>query len=316
MNNVDPILARLQQRSVYLSGCRICYGLTPMAPSYKNPLKERVSAELFSRIPRQSGVYFFYNRSGKLLYIGKAKNLRARLSSYRNAKPGAVPEKVIEMIERAHSIRWEVCASEKEALLREGELLHAVRPPFNTAGAWETQYLFIGTRIEKFRKSGISVLHFQLTSREFEEGYKLFGCFKHRPRTKEGYNALLRLIYAASQKKERFHFPARITRSSPAYRYSLKIPDAWSPPLHRFLTGRSNRFLHLLIEKILENDTIPPYMYPSLQHDFEKAREFFLIGPRATCRMKTRHGLGATPLSHRKMDRLIAKELGELVGVP
>ena len=206
MNNVDPILARLQQRSVYLSGCRICYGLTPMAPSYKNPLKERVSAELFSRIPRQSGVYFFYNRSGKLLYIGKAKNLRARLSSYRNAKPGAVPEKVIEMIERAHSIRWEVCASEKEALLREGELLHAVRPPFNTAGAWETQYLFIGTRIEKFRKSGISVLHFQLTSREFEEGYKLFGCFKHRPRTKEGYNALLRLIYAASQKKGTFPF--------------------------------------------------------------------------------------------------------------
>src|SRR4051812_25557289 len=98
---------------------------------YQNPLTARVGREFFAALPRTPGVYVMYGLSNHVIYVGKAKNLRARLASYRRARPHQVSRKVIRLIHVIDEIRYETCESEAHALLRENELLRLHRPLFN-----------------------------------------------------------------------------------------------------------------------------------------------------------------------------------------
>jgi excinuclease ABC subunit C len=70
--------------------------------------------------------------SDLLLYVGKAKSLRQRLSSYRY--PVRASRKTVRLMHAVRRIDWEVCPSEQAACLRENELLRVHRPPFNRVG--------------------------------------------------------------------------------------------------------------------------------------------------------------------------------------
>lgn len=98
------------------------------------PLVDRLGADFFRQLPQSPGVYRLMDASGSLLYVGKAGNLRARLSSYRRTRNQS--RKTIRLIHQAHTIQWEVCSSEAAARLRENELLRNHRPKFNRAGTW------------------------------------------------------------------------------------------------------------------------------------------------------------------------------------
>ena len=98
------------------------------------------------QIPQNSGVYFFsakggpaYGGKNKILYIGKAANLRARLRSR------ILPKEI-------GAISWEVLRSEAEALIREAELIKKYRPKFNVLMRDDKQYFYVGFSKEKFPK--------------------------------------------------------------------------------------------------------------------------------------------------------------------
>jgi excinuclease UvrABC nuclease subunit len=98
---------------------------------YENPLAKRFDSAFFRAIPRAPGVYFLRGELDEVLYVGKAKDLRARLRSYRQARPDQVSRKVIRLIRIVRKIEWEECGTEKDALLRENRLLRELKPPFN-----------------------------------------------------------------------------------------------------------------------------------------------------------------------------------------
>jgi excinuclease ABC subunit C len=76
-------------------------------------------------------VYFWHDGKGKILYIGKAVNLRARVTSYfSNARRD---RRTRDLVERARTIRCEVTSTELDALLRESALIKREQPPFNRA---------------------------------------------------------------------------------------------------------------------------------------------------------------------------------------
>lgn len=82
-------------------------------------------------LPEQPGVYFWLDGRGKVLYIGKAVDLRARVTSYfSNARRD---RRTRELLERARSIRFEVVSTELQALLRESALIKQEQPQFNRA---------------------------------------------------------------------------------------------------------------------------------------------------------------------------------------
>jgi excinuclease ABC subunit C len=82
--------------------------------------------------PRAPGVYGMVDRNGELVYVGKAKNLRARLLTY--FRPVSRGKKTARIMARAKTIVWETCPSEFAALLRELELIRRWRPRWNVQG--------------------------------------------------------------------------------------------------------------------------------------------------------------------------------------
>ena len=85
--------------------------------------------------PAGSGLYFMKGSGDKVLYIGKAKNLRSRAGSYFqqggdiSASRGP---KIVEMISKVESVDFLETVNEVDAMLKEARLIKDVRPPYNT----------------------------------------------------------------------------------------------------------------------------------------------------------------------------------------
>ena len=85
--------------------------------------------EQLQNIPQDAGVYQYYDKNGKLLYVGKAKNLKKRVSSYFNKKHEHAKTRVI--VRKICDIQTIVVASEMDALLLENSLIKKHQPRYN-----------------------------------------------------------------------------------------------------------------------------------------------------------------------------------------
>ncbi|MEZ0274194.1 MAG: nucleotide excision repair endonuclease, partial [Roseimicrobium sp.] len=112
-----------------------------------NPITTRLGPEAFTNLPRCPGVYFFYDATGRLLYIGQSLNLRARVTSYRHVSPERHPRRTLRLVHRIARIDWQTCDTPEAAIELERTLLLQHRPPFNRAGTWQAPpwYLHIRT---------------------------------------------------------------------------------------------------------------------------------------------------------------------------
>jgi hypothetical protein len=273
----------------------------------RNLLKSRFEREFFANIPDKPGVYFMRAADGKILYIGKATSLRKRISSYRNAKPGKVGDNIVKLLGKVEKINWELCATEREAWTRELILIRALVPQYNIENAWREDYFFIGlSRVAKGKFT------FHLTSDESRilENVELHGCYPVRRWVKYGYSSLLRLIYAISQENGRFSFPAKISRPSPCYRYTVKIcrPHYWRRRISAFLHGESSRFLHSLVSALLENGNIPEYVRPGLQRDLKSLQSFERTCIQSRNWRRTK-GLEQSFVTHRQLRRRLRESI-------
>ncbi|MDZ7826621.1 MAG: excinuclease ABC subunit UvrC [Gammaproteobacteria bacterium] len=92
--------------------------------------ESRFDHETFLRnLTRKPGVYRMLGEEGEVLYVGKARDLRARVSSY--FRGSGLTSKTLAMVARIRDIRVTVTGSETEALLLEQSLIKAERPPYN-----------------------------------------------------------------------------------------------------------------------------------------------------------------------------------------
>ena len=83
-----------------------------------------------SEIPTRPGVYRFYDKKRRILYVGKAKNLRARLQSY-FAPLDSLHERTRRMVQSAVDLDWTIVKTEFEALQLEFTWIKEFNPPFN-----------------------------------------------------------------------------------------------------------------------------------------------------------------------------------------
>ena len=95
-----------------------------------------------SEIPTNPGVYRFFDETGRVLYVGKAKNLRARLTSY-FAPLNTLQEKTRRMVTAARDVNWTIVKTEFEALQLEFTWIKEFNPPFNVRFKDDKSYPYL-----------------------------------------------------------------------------------------------------------------------------------------------------------------------------
>lgn len=99
------------------------------------PLNETLAATL-KKLPNKSGVYHYFDSEGRLLYIGKAKNLKNRIKSYFRFTPNLsvapnLSARISQMVSQIAYMRYIVVENENDALILENSLIKQLKPKYN-----------------------------------------------------------------------------------------------------------------------------------------------------------------------------------------
>lgn len=89
----------------------------------------QVISDFVTRLPNAPGVYRMINNNGDVLYVGKARSLKKRVSSY--TKPQGLSSRIIRMVQSTVTMEFVTTKTETEALLLEANLIKRFRPRFN-----------------------------------------------------------------------------------------------------------------------------------------------------------------------------------------
>ncbi|MCC6583830.1 MAG: excinuclease ABC subunit C [Chitinophagales bacterium] len=104
--------------------------------------------DIIKNLPKHPGVYRYYDKDGKLLYIGKAKSLKNRVSSYFVNKDHSF--RIELMVRKIHNIEYSIVATEKDALLLENALIKELQPKYNISLKDDKSYPYIKIVNEQF----------------------------------------------------------------------------------------------------------------------------------------------------------------------
>jgi len=127
-------------------------------------------------IPRNPGIYKYYNKENELLYVGKAKDLRKRVSSY--FLKNLTSYKTHELVSRIHHIEFTIVNSEQDAFFLENSLIKNFQPRFNINLKDDKSYPFIVIKNEPFPRVF-------LTRKHIEDGSEYLGPYTSVNRVRE-----------------------------------------------------------------------------------------------------------------------------------
>lgn len=110
--------------------------------------KQFDSEELLLSLPNASGVYRMLDEAGRVLYVGKARNLKSRVTSYFRSK--GLATKTMALMNKTFDIQVTVVASETEALLLEQSFIKSERPPYNVILRDDKSYPYIRFSVHEY----------------------------------------------------------------------------------------------------------------------------------------------------------------------
>jgi excinuclease ABC subunit C len=128
--------------------------------------------DLVAMLPGNPGVYQYYNTEGQLLYIGKAKNIKKRVSSYFNKNQQSA--KTTRMVSQINDIKYIVVETEYDALLLENNLIKNHQPKYNINLKDDKTYPWIIIKNERFPR----VFY---TRKYIKDGSQYFGPYANGP---------------------------------------------------------------------------------------------------------------------------------------
>ena len=149
-------------------------------------------------IPTDPGVYRWLDAAGRVLYVGKAKNLRARLSNYFGPLD-SLHERTRRMVTSAADVQWTIVKTEYEALQLEFTWIKEFDPPFNVRFKDDKSYPYLAVSIgEAFPRAFIT------RNREMK-GVKYFGPYTQSWAVRETLDTLLKVFPVRSCSKGVFN---------------------------------------------------------------------------------------------------------------
>ena len=276
------------------------------APREKTDFKARLGD-----VPHKPGVYLHRDRFGRVIYVGKARDLRKRLSQYFTpSRQMRADLKTRALLDAIHHFDWHVAASEPEALLLEGKLIKEYRPRYNVSFRDDKRFLLVKVDVHD------EWPRFRLTRlKNPDDGCRYFGPFADSGALRQTLTFLRKkfgvLTFGRGSPTERerksstYQVPMKLAETTPE-QYAERVAQACE-----FLDGQSKDLL-----AGLENEM----KKAAAALDFERAAEMrnMLDSLRKTTKPMTRY---TTTMRHRlKLPGGIAPaadlaELGEALGL-
>ena len=154
-------------------------------------------------VPDEPGVYRFFNEKDEVIYVGKARSLKNRISSYFQKNVG---EKTYRMIHAANRVDWTLVRSEVEALQLEFTWIKEENPAFNVQFKDDKSYPYLAlTMDEKYPR-------LLITRRAKQKGVAYFGPFTHAWALRSTFDVLLKLFPVRSCSNSNFERAQRAKR--------------------------------------------------------------------------------------------------------
>ena len=168
-----------------------------------------------NRLPLLPGVYMMLDEKSEIIYVGKAKKLKNRVSSYFH---GEHLPKVAAMVEKVRDFQVIVAGSEFEALVLENSLIKRHQPHYNILLKDDKGYPFI--RMDM----GMEYPRMELSSKAEKDGASYFGPFGGRSRSREIIDAITKALLLPDCSRA---FPRDIGKERPCLNYHMGKCAGW-----------------------------------------------------------------------------------------
>jgi excinuclease ABC subunit C len=211
---------------------------------------KKFGEKFISSLPVTPGVYFIHDAEDRLIYIGKAKNLRRRLSQYRNAKRRKKHAKMKAIVGQATRIEYQLCETDLAVTLLETELIQKHRPLWNVEGAFFFLYPMLGIQ----RQNEITSFCYTTDPSAFP-GFQFHGAYRSKLLTREAFFALIDLLDFIGHRVPTSR-KARAASPLPKYSYLYqfrRIEGDWLEKWSRLLSGQSTEAAETLVLALVEN---------------------------------------------------------------
>lgn len=266
----------------------------PAALTQKQRVNNAIGEEL---PPHNPGVYTMYDRHDQVLYVGKAKDLQQRVTSYRYSKS----KKIQRMIAHLERISCEVCNSETDAILLENLLIRSLRPPFNHANKKPETYYYISTSRRGNKRE------FRLSMRVLDDYPNVYGCFKGHLKTRKGLGAMLKLLYTFRHPIRSAHYlPSQLLNRITPQKFQLTLNSQIGVLVDQFLKGSSGLLAGELEAHVMGINFKDRFTENYFDNELEQLRMFYTLGPNRNFRMKKELGLDSVLINQDKIDDLLA----------
>ena len=198
-----------------------------------------------SNIPEHPGVYRFYNSKDKVIYVGKAKNLKNRLSNYFQTN---LATKTNRMVHEAVRVDWTIVSTELEALALEFSWIKQYQPKYNVQFKDDKSYPYLALSLND------EYPMIFITRKDKRPGLKYFGPYTNAWALRNTFDVLLKVFPVRSCSSSNF------TRAQRSKRQCLlgDIGKCAAPCVgwisqeeHKKLAGRLNDFMESGMENIL-----------------------------------------------------------------
>lgn len=179
-----------------------------MACTASRPLRHNVGVikrPPAGTIPEAPGSYQFKDRNGRVIYVGKASNLRQRLSNYFQS-PRNMHARTAQMVRTAESVEWTIVANEVEALMLEYSLIKQHDPRFNVRLRDDKSYPFLAvTSSEQWPRA-------QVMRGRKRKDTRYFGPYAHAYAIRDTLDLLLRSFPVRTCTQSKFNEHERLGR--------------------------------------------------------------------------------------------------------
>jgi excinuclease ABC subunit C len=196
-------------------------------------------------IPEDPGVYRFYNDKEKVIYVGKAKNLKNRLSSYFGSN---LAQKTYRMVHEAVRVDWTIVKTELEALALEFSWIKQYHPTYNVQFKDDKSYPYLAISIED------EYPRIFITRKEKRPGLKYFGPYTNAWALRNTYEVLLKVFPVRSCSAGNFQRAQKTKRQcllGDIGKCAAPCVGWVTPDEHRQIAVKLNEFMESGMEDLL-----------------------------------------------------------------